>query len=211
MCSPSSFSGLFNNMQTSLAEVQQGTPTVDSGRIPCTVARNDHIQRNLVQLFQPYDRARGQKMFQNSGKCKRKTTHGTTHSETWTHDFFCLAETNVQTVPNGEDRIGLQNSDLGRKKITFADKNGGFSELCETLFSHFPQLKGAGGFQMLRSVNKTKQLAPIPMPASGYSVKFLRTESGLNQAMAYIRPLQNDLESIAKREAEECHEVVMEK
>ncbi|XP_033901583.3 uncharacterized protein LOC117427214 [Acipenser ruthenus] len=64
---------------------------------------------------------------------------------------------------------------------------------------------------MLRSVNKTKQLAPIPMPASGYSVKFLRTESGLNQAMAYIQPLQNNLESTAKREAEECQEVVMEK
>ncbi|KAK6494048.1 hypothetical protein HHUSO_G486 [Huso huso] len=149
-------------------------------------------------------------MFQNTGKCKGKTTHGTTHSETWTHDLFCLAETNVQTVPNG-DHIGLQNSGFGRKKITFADKNGGFSELCETLFSHFPQLKGAGGFQMLRSINKTKQLAPIPMPASGYSVKFLRTESGLIQAMAYIRPLQNNLESIAMREAEQCQEVVREK
>ncbi|KAJ8290602.1 hypothetical protein GJAV_G00015150 [Gymnothorax javanicus] len=46
--------------------------------------------------------------------------------------------------------------------------------------------------------------------SSGYSVKFLRTESGLNQAVAYIRPLQTDLDTRAC-EPDECQEVVLEK
>ena len=37
-------------------------------------------------------------------------------------------------------------------------------------------------------------LTTIIPPASGYSVPFLRDSSGLGQALAYIRPLQRDLD-----------------
>ena len=37
-------------------------------------------------------------------------------------------------------------------------------------------------------------LTTIIPPASGYSVPFLRDSSGLGQALAYIRPLQPDLD-----------------
>lgn len=33
-------------------------------------------------------------------------------------------------------------------------------------------------------------MTQIPVPNSGYSVKFLRNESSLNKALAYIVPLQ---------------------
>ncbi|CAH3045959.1 unnamed protein product, partial [Porites lobata] len=60
------------------------------------------------------------------------------------------------------------------------------------LEEEFPKLKNRGGFEILRSgFSPGKSLVLLRPPASaGYSVKFLRDESGLGQALAYIRPLQ---------------------
>ncbi|XP_072559957.1 G2/M phase-specific E3 ubiquitin-protein ligase-like isoform X2 [Paramormyrops kingsleyae] len=131
-------------------------------------------------------------------------------AETWTHTFFCLADKDEDHVPPPERSLALQTIGLGRKRITFPDKNGTHEDLCETLHSFYPPLKDAGGFQILRGF-RSKALQSIPIPTSGYSVKFLRTESGLNQAVAYVRPLQTSIPMIELQDSDKVEAVAMEK
>ena len=37
--------------------------------------------------------------------------------ETWTHEFFCLADCTTETVPSRVEKFELQSSGLGRRKI----------------------------------------------------------------------------------------------
>ena len=64
------------------------------------------------------------------------------------------------------------------------------------LEEEFLKLKNGGGFEILHSgFSPGKSLVLLRPPVSvGYSVKFLRDESGLGQALAYIRPLQRSLD-----------------
>ena len=64
------------------------------------------------------------------------------------------------------------------------------------LEEEFPKLKNEGGFEILCSgFSPGKSLVLLRPPASvGYSVKFLRDESGLGQALAYARSLQRSLD-----------------
>lgn len=38
-----------------------------------------------------------------------------------------------------------------------------------------------------------RQLIDVPMPQEGYSIPYLRLESGLNKAVAYIVPIQSNI------------------
>ncbi|XP_028390775.1 uncharacterized protein LOC114515675 [Dendronephthya gigantea] len=90
----------------------------------------------------------------------------------------------------------LQECGLGRRKICFNSK-GNYSNLEEKLFKEFPKLADGGGFQIMRTGlgGNSSSLAVTPPPPSGYSVSFLRDASGLGQALAYVRPLQQDLDT----------------
>lgn len=57
------------------------------------------------------------------------------------------------------------------------------------MFSAYPLLRHAGGFKIMRC-GRSRALTQIPVPNSGYSMKFLQSESSLNKALAYIVPLQ---------------------
>lgn len=60
----------------------------------------------------------------------------------------------------------------------------------------YPRLVSGGGFEILRSGLSPKDLHLLTPPSNtGYSVQFLRDISGLGQAIAYIRPVQADLDS----------------
>ncbi len=79
---------------------------------------------------------------------------------------------------------------LGEKKIQLsldADALCIYSELC----SHFPKLTNAGGFELLKVQSGGKLLAPIQVPANGYSAVFLK--SVVHNAKIYLRPVQQDL------------------
>ena len=101
---------------------------------------------------------------------------------TWSHLFVCLAHSNQDTLPDGEERALLQIAALGEKKISFcafADAQDIYHEL---LFQ-FPKLSEAGGFELLRSPEGGgKQLDVIAAPESGYTVAYLRA-----------RPMQREL------------------
>lgn len=57
----------------------------------------------------------------------------------------------------------------------------------------YPKLKAGGGFEILRS-GIGSSLAFVSPPATGYSVPYLRDQAGRGQALAYIRPLQVELD-----------------
>lgn len=112
--------------------------------------------------------------------------------ETWTHDFFCLADHLEQQQPPRVQKFTLQDAGLGRKTIVF-NRNDQASAFMEKIESVYPKLENAGGFELLWS-GPFKDLVVITPPPSGYSVPFLRESSGLGQVLAYIRPLQRSLD-----------------
>ena len=82
--------------------------------------------------------------------------------------------------------FALQNAGLGCRKVVFHCK-ASFINIKTKLESVYPKLIQGGGFEILRSVS--------PLLPGGYSVSFLRDSAGLGQALAYIRPLQKDLDT----------------
>ena len=115
--------------------------------------------------------------------------------ETWTHDFFCLASKERVRAPSRGEKFDSQEAGLGWKKICFHSK-AKFPELFKKLEEEYPKLSQGGGFELMRTGHQGSNitLTTIIPPASGYSVPFLRDSSGLGQALAYIRPLQRDLD-----------------
>ena len=67
------------------------------------------------------------------------------------------------------------------------------TEVKTTLEESYPKLKEGGGFEILRRGPSPSELTLIPPPPSGYTVKFLRDSAGLGQAIAFVRPLQCNL------------------
>lgn len=152
--------------------------------------RQNSILENFRSLFSPYNqsgpsakRPRKSNSSQRSYKVK----------ETWTHEFFCLADSGCSSVPSRAVKFQLQSAGLGRKKIIFGWKDNPFTFKAK-LEEIFPRLVDGGGFEILRSGVNVQSLVLIPPPAAGYSVPFLRDISGLGQALAYVRPAQINLD-----------------
>ena len=97
-------------------------------------------------------------------------------------------------MPTRTEKVKLQNAGLGRKQIAF-HKNYDAHQVKEKLEETYPKLATGGGFELLRSSVSPRDLDVIVPPTCGYSVPFLRDSSGLGQAIAYIRPIQKDLDS----------------
>ena len=109
--------------------------------------------------------------------------------------FFCLGNHEQDCVPTRMEKIKLQKAGLGRKRISF-HKDSSAAKVKAKLEEIYPRLVSGGGFEILRSGLSPKDLYLItPPPNIGYSVHFLRDSSGLGQAIAYIRPVQADLDS----------------
>lgn len=97
-------------------------------------------------------------------------------------------------IPTREEKCRLLNAGLGEKKITFI-KSSDPEQFKAKLEEIFPKLKSCGGFELMRSASTHKfQLDTIPIPKGGYTSSYLSDESGLGQAMCYIRPIQKDIE-----------------
>ena len=111
--------------------------------------------------------------------------------ETWTHTFVCIAEADHWLIPLREEKIVLKEAGLGEKKLTF-DKYGDYEHFQSSLLKEFPKLKEGGGFQVLRSSGARRCLDLIPIPTMGYDIPYLK--ECLGQAIAYVRPLQKDLD-----------------
>ena len=131
-----------------------------------------------------------------TGKKRAKKTAGgfgfRTKRNQWTHKFCCLAEKDACRIPSVEDKLKLRAAGLGEREITL-DRGWSASLLHEKLSETYPKLRDGGGYEFLRTDGRsTTRLVVIPCSKTeGYSVQYLK--DNLNQATAYIRPLQNDL------------------
>ena len=162
-----------------------------------------NVLNNFHRIFTPYQRpprvplnSTFQPRYYKPLKPKAKQTGQFFQpKETWTHEFFCLAQKNQERVPSRVEKFELQECGLGRKKICFHSK-AKYVDLRGKLEEEFPKLKTGGGFVLMRTGHKGSNslLSMIAPPPAGYSVPFLRDCSGLGQALAYIRPLQRDLD-----------------
>jgi hypothetical protein len=149
----------------------------------------------LRKLFAPYSTERKNpcQTVQNPKPAKRKRTSGWfpmfNPSPTWTHRFCLLADKNASVAPTVAEKEKLKAAGLGEQKITFENKKGNHHFLTEVLEEKFPLLKKTGGFLLCRTAGG-QRLQVIPPGKNGYSIPYLRDESSLRQAVAYIRPLQ---------------------
>ena len=170
-------------------------------------SQNDRTERSLANfrtLFSRYSSpsssnrssfpapSLGQARSSSGPPSKRKKSNVLVVKETWTHDFFCLANHRQEQVPSRAEKFQLQGVGLGRKTIV-SNRTDQAITFVEKLESIYPKLKDGGGFELLRSGPSNKDLVVITPLASGYSVPYLRELSGLGQAVVYIRPLQKSL------------------
>ena len=155
------------------------------------------VMQNFRSLFAPYVTSASSCMPPPAKKPRDYLV-----KETWTHDFFCLASASSECVPQRPEKMALQNARLGQKKVVLSSK-GSFVDVKEKLESVYPKLKDAGGFELLRMGSPNAKLFLINPPAGGYSVPFLRDTAGLGQALAYIRPLQMDLDTSVGESAQQ--------
>ena len=104
-----------------------------------------------------------------------------------------MANKDVQVVPTKADKLTLLAAGLGRKKLTFGNRDDAptFKRKMEDAY---PKLKLGGGFDLLRSGVRPGELLLIKPPPSGYTVPFLRDGAGLGQALIYVRPIQQNLD-----------------
>lgn len=144
------------------------------------MARQDRVQAMLSSLFRPY------------GSRDRVRARPRPFTTPWCHDFFCLSEPNTTSFPRPEEIVSLHSVGLGKRRVRFKVSKCSFREFCTALYEFFPALKDSGGFKIMRAT-RNKSLVDIPMPSGGYTIDYLRHESGLNRAMAYIVPLQQRL------------------
>lgn len=114
-------------------------------------------------------------------------------SPTWTHRFCALADKNAAVAPSISEKERLKAMGLGEMKITFDDKKGNHQFLTQVLGEKFPLLKEAGSFSICRTATGSQRLLVIQPGKNGYSIPYLRDESPLRQAVAYIRPLQKSI------------------
>lgn len=122
--------------------------------------------------------------------------------ETWTHDFFLLSSPTSSTSPTFHDLGMLIAAGLGKKRVVFDDKHGGFDHIKTVLEKEYPKLKSQNGaFEFLRAERggASRPLFPIPFSANGYSLPYLRDCIG--SGMVYIRPLQSVLSTDPLQEA----------
>ena len=111
--------------------------------------------------------------------------------ETWTHRFVCLAQKDQIFAPSQEQKESLRVAGLGEKKIIL-NKGLCASDVMSEVIKEYPKPAEGGGFELLGSGNRLRDLVLITPPPGGYSVPFLK-DSGIGQSVIYIRPIQTDL------------------
>ena len=167
-----------------------------SGSLARNSAANGRVLDSFRSLFPPYGRemsSTSSSSVQSPSASKRRK--GNTFffkRQTWTHEFFCLADKDQMVVPSRSLKVQLQEAGLGRKKVCLNGRADA-TEVKTTLEESYPKLKEGGGFEILRRGPSPSELTLIPPPPLGHTVKFLRDSAGLGQAVAFVRPLQCNL------------------
>ena len=104
-------------------------------------------------------------------------------------DLYTLQD----SVPTAQEKAELQDAGLGEKKVIMEKDNNPIT-LKNALEKYFPKLEGCGGFELLRRSVIDRMLLDVIRPSpNGYTSQYMCNESGLMQAVCYVRPLQRQL------------------
>ena len=167
------------------------------------------VLENFRNLFQPYTARARSTSFSSSSRqqsassapaTKRRKQNTTVlffKRDTWTHEFFCLADKGQMAVRSRSFKIQLQQAGQGRQKICFNSKANA-TEVKTKLEESYPKLIAGGGFEILHRGLSSSEISTIPPPNSGYTVHcilytFYCTLFLLGQPIANIRPVQCNL------------------
>ena len=106
-----------------------------------------------------------------------------------------LSSPSTDKTPSVKEASNLLYAGLGKKRITFSNKQGDFNHLKTTLEKEYPKLSSQkGAFELLRADRggATRPLIPIPMTPSGYGIPYLKNAISAH-AIIYVRPIQSEL------------------
>ena len=148
----------------------------------------DAVLEERMRLFNP----RGPRS-QSKSRSKKHP-----YLRTWTVHFVCLADRYQCKTPSAVEKQTLHKAGLGVKKIKLLLDDDA-SAVYEKLVSSekddvgdvkgFPQLREAGGFEMLHCLPNCRDLTPLKC---SWAAKEIRSNLG-GQSKIYLRPIQKDL------------------
>ena len=123
------------------------------------------VVKNFRNLFASYSAASRSQSSRPPPAKRQKSLY--VPKETWTHEFFCLADCARVDAPSRKEKLELQFAGLGRKKIVFGSKDSAL-QVKTKLKEEFPKLKDGGGFEILRSgFSPGKSLVLLEGPEGG--------------------------------------------
>nr|XP_046267505.1 uncharacterized protein LOC124071110 [Scatophagus argus] len=114
----------------------------------------------------------------------------------YTHVFCCVADHRADSVSSVGMKADLLAAGLGEQRVTFSGSPSDPMVITNKLLEVYPKLQEGGGFELLKIAGSTRSrsLALLPCPTTGYTIAFLKDPSTMiGQATLYIRPLQQDL------------------
>ena len=129
------------------------------------------------------------------GKGKGKAVIMIQPKESWTHDFCVLSDPEQDKTPSQESLAALKEAGLGKRKVTFSNKNGNFEHFKAVLENEYEKLKSQdGALEVMRaeSGGTSRPLRVILMPSNGYTIPYLKDFVGSN-TLLYIRPMKSTL------------------
>ncbi|XP_060759750.1 uncharacterized protein LOC132870181 [Neoarius graeffei] len=169
-----------------------GTSSHDPAAAPRTP-----VQAEVARLLAPYAR---------TSMARRPGVQATPRRNySYTHMFCCVADHRTDTVPSGGVKADLLAAGLGEQRVTFSGNPSDPMVITNKLMEVYPKLQEGGGFELLKITGPTRSrsLALLPCPSTGYTLAFLKDPSTMiGQATLYIRPLQQDLPLDCERP---CH------
>ena len=114
----------------------------------------------------------------------------------WTRKYFCFSSVSARTVPMSRvSKRVLASMGLGERTLSIAS-NATSTQLHQLIVDNFPPLLSCGGYSLLRCDGKTKVLELIEPPSGGHTP--MSIESVIGQSRIYIRPLQQDIQSVGE-------------
>eukprot|EP00794_Sanderia_malayensis_P018367 gene18367-20214_t len=104
--------------------------------------------------------------------------------------FVCLADKEQADAPDCEEHRQLLMAGLGEMKLSLPEE-AEESDIRATLAAKFPKLEFAGGFELMYSESRSRELKVIPPGPEGITMKYMT--SFIGQGKVYIRPIQENL------------------
>ena len=152
-------------------------------------------------------------LFQNSFHASRsRIANKKQPNRTWTMQFLCLSDKHQERAPSSVEKEILNKAGLGFKKIQL-NKDDEDKDVFEKLVSEelnaegqpkgFPQLRTAGGFELMRCTQNNKSLSLIDCRWNAKELK----KNVNSQTNIYKRPIQKSLSTAALEEDQQNENV----